>query len=276
MLEKQDKIFFSIIICCYNSEKFLKETIDSIINQKYRYWEIIIINDGSNDSTEEIALSYLNIGYSINYHKIPNNLGFAEARNIAVTLSNYDWIVINDHDDMMLPEKLEIQSKLIHKNKNHKFFFSDAHFYRNNDIVNTRFKLFESQYNFNINRLIFTKNELTNELLRYGCFIVSSTVVFHKECHIRVLGFDKKLKFNGDYDFFLKLSNKYDFYCIDNTLIRWRLHENQASSKLKKFHYKELSYLLLRYLFYSKNRFLIKFYAIIKSIYYFTKFIFLK
>ena len=58
MQYKQNNIYFSIIICCYNSEKYLNETIESIIDQKYKYWEIILVNDGSNDSTEKIALKF--------------------------------------------------------------------------------------------------------------------------------------------------------------------------------------------------------------------------
>ena len=274
MEHKPKNIFFSIIICCYNSEKYLKETIESVINQKYKFWEIILVNDGSNDSTEKITLDFKNTGFPIIYHKNTKNLGFAKARNIAVKLANYEWIVINDHDDIMMNDKLEIQSKLIKDNDNYKLFFGDAYFYENNINVNTKFKNFESQFNFEINQLSFKKKELTNELLRYGCFILSSTVVFNKECHKKVSGFNEKLKFNGDYDFFLKLSNKYDFYCSNLILIKWRLHSHQASLKLKRFLYKELSYVLLNYLFYSKNKYWIKLYAIAKSLYYFSKFIF--
>ena len=273
---KKNRIYFSIIICCYNSEKYLNETIESIINQKYKYWEIILVNDGSNDSTEKIALNFKNRDFPIIYHKNTENLGFAKARNIAVKLANYEWIVINDHDDIMMNDKLEIQSKLIEDNNEYKFFFGDAYFYENDINVNTKFNNFESQFNFKINQLSFTKEELTNELLRYGCFILSSTVVFNKECHKKVLGFNEKLKFNGDYDFFLKLSNKYDFYCSNLILTKWRLHSHQASLKLKRFLYKELSYVLLNYLFYSKNKYWIKLYVITKSLYYFSKFIFLR
>ena len=276
MNNKQKNIFFSIIVCCYNSGKYLNETIKSVINQKYKFWEIILINDGSIDSTEKIALDYKNRNFPIIYHKNKNNLGFSKSRNIAMKLANYDWIVINDHDDIMLKDKLEKQSKLIQNNADYKFFFGDAYFYENNIETNTVFKKFESRFNFNINRLSFSKKELTNNLLRYGCFILSSTVVFNKECYSTVSGFNEKLKYNVDYDFYLKLSNKYNFYCSNMILTKWRIHPDQASWKLKRFLYKELSYVLLKYLFYSKNKYRIKLYTITKSLYYFSKFIFLR
>ena len=71
------------MICCYNSEKYLYETIDSIINQTYTNWEIVAINDGSTDSTEEIILDYMHQGVPIVYHK-QENMGFAAARNKAL------------------------------------------------------------------------------------------------------------------------------------------------------------------------------------------------
>ena len=52
-------IFFSIIICCYNSENFLEQTLQSIVEQDYKNWEIIIINDGSIDNTKEIVLKFI-------------------------------------------------------------------------------------------------------------------------------------------------------------------------------------------------------------------------
>ena len=61
-------IFFSIMVCCYNSEKYLTETIDSIINQSYNNWEIIAINDGSSDNTEKIIQNYIKKGIPIIYH----------------------------------------------------------------------------------------------------------------------------------------------------------------------------------------------------------------
>ena len=120
---KEKKIYFSIIICCYNSEDFLIETINSIINQTYKFWEIIIVDDGSTDSTNSKIVKLLNKGYSIIYHKNKNNIGFPKSRNQAIKLCNYPWIVINDHDDVMINNKLEIYAKSIINYSNFNFFF---------------------------------------------------------------------------------------------------------------------------------------------------------
>ncbi|SVC31736.1 uncharacterized protein METZ01_LOCUS284590, partial [marine metagenome] len=74
------------MICCYNSEKYICETIDSVIDQTYNNWEIIIINDGSTDKTEDLIFTYKQNNIPITYYK-QNNKGFASARNKALELA---------------------------------------------------------------------------------------------------------------------------------------------------------------------------------------------
>ena len=66
-MEKIQTEIIDVAICCYNSEKYIHEAIDSVIAQTYKYWNLIIINDGSTDSTDKIIKSYINSGLSIKY-----------------------------------------------------------------------------------------------------------------------------------------------------------------------------------------------------------------
>lgn len=266
------KNYFSIIICCYNSEKFIEETINSINAQTHKFWEIIIINDGSSDNTENIINKFIQKGCPIKYHLNLKNFGFAKSRNIAVNLTKYDWITIIDHDDIMTINRLEVQSKLINKNSNMKFYFGNSEILKNGKIISTRFNNFNLHYKKSLNELSFNKDKLTGNLIRYGCFILSSTVTFHKSCFNINNGFNEKLKFTSDYDFFLRLSKNFDFYCINEIINKWRIHPSQSTIKYKKIHNKELSYLLIKNIFNSKVSFSIKMYGIIKALYYFIKF----
>ncbi len=145
MIIKSETVHFSIMICCYNSEKYIEETIESIINQTYPNWEIIIINDGSNDSTEKIVLKYVSQGYNIRYY-YQENKGFASARNNAVHYASHDWIAIIDHDDICMPDRLKIQAKQILKNPDAKLFFANTiHFNDKNERITTQFENFYPQ-----------------------------------------------------------------------------------------------------------------------------------
>ena len=83
--------FFSVMICCYNSEKFINETINSIIDQTFTDWEIVLINDGSKDRTEKIVKEFINKGVIIIHrHKNDNdqyskNLKILEEKNYGIS-----------------------------------------------------------------------------------------------------------------------------------------------------------------------------------------------
>ena len=224
---------FSFIICCYNSEKYLSKTIDSIIDQDYNKWKIVIVNDGSTDNTEDIINDYIKKGIDIKY-TYQKNKGYAEARNTAIKISKYEWITIIDHDDICMPMRLSIHRNEILNNKKCKLFFGNAIYFKNEQDITSRFSLSKERYNFNPINLNLKKIKSTENLLKHGCFIVSSTVTFNKECALKIGGFSNKYKYIADYDFFTKFSMNYDIYCSNNIISKWRIHQNQASENLKK------------------------------------------
>ncbi|MDY6804020.1 MAG: glycosyltransferase [Cyanobacteriota bacterium] len=95
----------SIVIGTYNNGKYIKETTDSILDQTYENYEIIIINDGSTDNTEEVLAPYLDV---IRYVYQPNQ-GVAKARNLGIKMARGEFVAFVDSDDVFMPEKLEEQ-----------------------------------------------------------------------------------------------------------------------------------------------------------------------
>ena len=234
-------IFFSVMVCCYNSGKYLRETIDSIINQTYTNWELIAVNDGSSDNTEKIIIDYIHQGIPITYYK-QENKGFASARNKAMELANSNWIAIIDHDDICLPNRLEIQvDQILHHSQVKLFFANTIHFSDENHTL-------RHQYDrFNPNILNLSKGESANHLLSHGCFIDSEAVIFNKKAAQKINGFDARYKYVVDYDFFIRMGLDYDMFTSKETVSKWRVHAEQATQKMGNLIYLEEKSIFMNY-----------------------------
>lgn len=107
----------SIIMPTYNCADFIAKTIDSIIAQTYKKWELIIVDDKSVDNTKEIVERYQNKSENIFYYCLEKNSGAAVARTEAMKLANGQYIAFCDSDDIWHPEKLEKQLKFMLDNQ---------------------------------------------------------------------------------------------------------------------------------------------------------------
>tara|TARA_B100002051_G_C16701561_1_gene621285 strand:- start:247 stop:1056 length:810 start_codon:yes stop_codon:yes gene_type:complete len=248
---------FSIILCCYNSEKYIEETLNSILSQTYKEWELIIVDDGSTDNTSIIIKNYINDNNNNNIkYFYQENKGFASARNLAVQNSNREWIVIIDHDDICLPNRLLIHKRQIENNSNAKLFFADTIHFKDNKTIRNNFEI------FNLKKIKTAKYEIYFSLIKQGCFIDSESVVFSKSAYYRVGKFNENYKYIADYDFFIKMGKIFDFDMSIEKVSKWRIHETQATNKLSRIYEKEYILLLLNNLFstysLSLNLFIIK------------------
>ena len=111
----------SVVIPCYRQSRFLQDAIESAQNQTYRNVEIIVINDGSDDETEQIARRY---GEKVIY-RYQDNSGLAAARNAGYSLSSGEYIQFLDADDVLLPGKVEMQVRVLQANKRMEVCLSD-------------------------------------------------------------------------------------------------------------------------------------------------------
>ena len=260
------KINFSINICCLNSEKYLNETIQSVINQSYENWELILIDNGSDDNTPNIINNFQKMFKNIKSFK-ENKKGLSNARNLAIKYSSYEWIILLDHDDLMHKDRLKIHYNDIRNNTNKMFFFGDAMFFNNNNTkLYSRFDIARKKDKFDPVRLNLNKIHGYINLTKYGCFIVSSTVCFNKNIIKKIGWFNNKYKFISDYIFFLNVSKFYDIYCSDKIISKWRYHEDQSTNKLKRIYFIELNNLYFSFYFNRKIAFSIKITIFIKNL----------
>lgn len=107
----------SIIMPAYNAERFIEKSIESVLNQTYKNWELLIINDDSKDSTQTIIENYLKKDNRIKLYNQENNRGVAEARNKGIKISRGKYIAFLDSDDLWKNNKLQLQIEYMRKNE---------------------------------------------------------------------------------------------------------------------------------------------------------------
>ncbi len=153
----------SIITPTFNSEKFISETISSVLNQTYANWEMIIVDDFSTDKTIEIIQNFSKSDKRILFYKSSKNYGAGIARNKALEMAKGKYIAFLDADDLWKPEKLEKQIDFIQKN-NLKFTFS---FY---ECINENGK--------SLNKIIQSPKILTYKQLFYCNYVGNLTGIY--------------------------------------------------------------------------------------------------
>ena len=128
----------SVIINCRNSQKYIKETIDSVINQTYKNFEIIIVNNNSTDNTKNIIFSYSD--QRIKYFELNKSISLGAARNIALKESSGEFIAFIDSDDIWDKSKIEQTLK---------------EFQNNIGLVYSDVVYFNSEKSFNLYNFVF-------------------------------------------------------------------------------------------------------------------------
>lgn len=102
----------SIIMPAYNADRFIVDSVHSVLSQSYEDWELIIIDDGSSDNTYQLALDFASSDKRITLELNPENLGVTKTRQRGVELAKGQWIALLDSDDMWAPDKLSKQVDL--------------------------------------------------------------------------------------------------------------------------------------------------------------------
>jgi len=116
-------VTFSVIIPTYNREAVIARAIESVLKQTYKFYEVIVVDDASTDSTNEIVSKYPEVKYI--KHSI--NMNGACARNTGIEAASNDYIAFLDSDDVWLINKLELVSQFIIKNKKLEGVFDFRH-----------------------------------------------------------------------------------------------------------------------------------------------------
>ena len=231
----------SVIINCHNSEKYLKKTIISVLDQTYKDFELIIFDNNSKDSTKEIVETFKDS--RIKYFSTVTKYDLGMARELAVKNAKNSWISFIDSDDLWLSNKLYEQVEYIKKNSEVGLVYTD-YIYINEHDIELKKKSYTEYY-----------KSLTIEKLIKKNFICFSSIIFNKEKIRSNNTFNKILKNSEDFDLILKIAKYESFGFIKKKLVKYRLHQNNLTKFQTKRSYSEWQYLVYKY---SKNHLEIK------------------
>ena len=203
----------SVIIPTFNRKKTLGRAIESVRNQSLSPFEILIIDDGSNDGTKEwVKESFQDIKYIYQ-----NNQGVSSARNKGIKYAYGDWIAFLDSDDEWLPSKLYEQVKAIGSNPEIKFFHTNEIWIRNEVRVN-QMKKHKKHGGYIFEKCLDI------------CRVSPSSVLIKKEIFDDIGTFDESLRVCEDYDLWLRITSKYPVVFLDIPLIyKYGGHAGQLS-----------------------------------------------
>lgn len=203
----------SIITPLYNSEDFISETIESVLSQTYKNWEMIIVDDCSKDNGVEIVRKYQLQDKRIRLISLKKNSGAAVARNIAIENAKGRYIAFLDSDDLWHPEKLERQIKFMQDNN---YAFS----YTNYQKMTGSGEL--------IDEIVKSPSELDYKKELHTNYIGCLTVIYD----IKKLGkvYMPEIRKRQDYGLWLKILKKVDGYGLNENLAYYRVRNNSVSS----------------------------------------------
>ncbi|MCB6569842.1 glycosyltransferase [Eubacterium limosum] len=215
----------SIIMPSYNTAEYISKSIESILRQTYRQWELIIVDDCSTDNTNEVVKPYLK-DKRIHFLKNEKNLGAAISRNRALKEAKGRWIAFLDSDDLWLSEKLEKQIEFMLKKP---CFFS----YTEYEEIDER--------DISLKVRVSGPKKITRTGMFNYCWPGCLTVMYdaNKIGLIQISNIQK----NNDYAMWLKICKKTNCYLLDKCLAKYRRGRKDSIStqsyrKLILWHYK--------------------------------------
>lgn len=209
----------SVLMPVYNSEAYIAEAIDSIINQSFEDWELIIIDDGSTDKSESIVKSYTD--NRITFLKNPENKGIIYTRNRLFDKAKGEYMAIFDSDDISYPERLKKQVNFLDQNPEYAFCGTwgktidvDGKFLRNMNLANKH-------------------DYIKCWLLFSNSFIQSSIMIRKNVLDKNGLRYDEGFPVTGDYEFWARLIQYGKAENLKEYLVAYRWHASNISHRKK-------------------------------------------
>lgn len=217
----------SIVICTYNQQEFIRETLDSVINQTYQNLEIIVTDDGSNDHTPEIIQVYENQHPTKIFGVLSKkNTGIPSNINRGLVRCTGKYIAWLDGDDVMLPQKIEKQVALLQQHPNAIGCYHDSEVF--DSATNTPIGKMSELYNGSSE----LKQGQLKDWMKPRYYFIPSSILARRSA-VPAHGFDERLKHLSEGLFFIEVFRNGALLAINETLVRYRRHKHNVTSNQK-------------------------------------------
>lgn len=215
MIKLKKNPLVSVVMPAYNAEKYIQESIESVLQQTYKNFELIIINDGSKDHTERIIDSFTDD--RIIYINNGINRGVAYSLNCGLSKANGKYIMRLDSDDIAYPYRMETQVKYFEEH-------SDVY------VLGTGMRAFgDGIYEYDMIPACHQEQLKIDSL--FFCPISHPSVMFRKELVDKGFIYDPEYERIEDYELWVRIMRKYSIRAIPDILVRYRIHEKQVTQE---------------------------------------------
>ncbi len=218
-MKEKESLFISIIMPSFNSEKTISSSIESVLNQTYHNWELILIDDGSSDQTISIIQSYIHQDSRIIFLQNQQNLGVSFTRNRGIAKASGNWIAFLDSDDQWHPDKLKKQVRVIERNPKVDLVYTGSSFFYSSGR--------QSEYILQVPKSISYHTLLKQNVISCSSVLVKKALTEKYPM--------KRDEMHEDYAVWLQILR--DGYCawgINEPLLRYQLSDHSKSSNKKK------------------------------------------
>lgn len=203
----------SVIMPAYNAEKYIKEAMESILNQSFRDFEFIVLNDCSRDHTEAIIQSFPDS--RIVYVKNDQNLGVAGTLNRGLALAKGEYIARMDADDISLPDRLEKQVQYLNAHPKVAVLGTNVELFDENGVISTGWSSTDPA-------------QMKVDLL-FSCGLAHPSVMMRRNVIQELGGYDLAFEGLEDYQLWCRVAKHYDVTTLPDLLFRYRIHSAQVT-----------------------------------------------
>ena len=207
----------SIVLPVYNGEKYLKESIESIVNQTYKNWELLIVDDCSTDKSADIARKYERADRRIRYYKNEENLRLPRNLNKGFSLTKGDYLTWTSDDNKFKPEALEKMHQALVEDREAQFVFASCR------VINDEGKKIE----------YITVNESSKKKI-IGMNSVGACFMYTRKVYETIGEYNPQLLLVEDFDYWQRICAHYKAITINDILYEYRWHDGALTSTMRR------------------------------------------